>query len=42
VLFQLAETPSDEFPFWNLNQPQMHGHLWLILLIMCHTKHELT
>jgi hypothetical protein len=27
VLFQLAGTPSDEFPFWNLNQPQMHAHL---------------
>ncbi len=27
VLFQLAEKPSDEFPFWNLNQPPMHGHL---------------
>jgi hypothetical protein len=39
VLFQLAETRSDEFPFWNLNQPQMHAHLGLILLIMCLTQH---
>jgi hypothetical protein len=27
VLFQLAETLNDEFPFWNLNQLQMHAHL---------------
>jgi hypothetical protein len=27
VLCQLAGAPSDEFTFWNLNQPQMHAYL---------------